>query len=62
MVKRVAKKMDVQVSLREDKGFSGSKPRSAVAGPDSHSLFNFLRSLHTDLHSGCPSLHITSSG
>ena len=38
-------------------GFFGYIPRGGIAGSYSHSLFVFLRKLHTVLYSGCTSLH-----
>uniref|UniRef100_A0A8D1ZKU2 Uncharacterized protein n=1 Tax=Sus scrofa TaxID=9823 RepID=A0A8D1ZKU2_PIG len=48
--------MRVHVSFSR-KVLSGYMPKSGMAGSYGSSTYRFLRYLHTDLHSGCTSLH-----
>ena len=41
---------------KKSKGQSRSMPMSGIAGSYDCSMYSFLRSLHTVLHSGCTSL------
>uniref|UniRef100_A0A8D0VFZ3 Uncharacterized protein n=1 Tax=Sus scrofa TaxID=9823 RepID=A0A8D0VFZ3_PIG len=54
IAKSAAMNIGVHVSL---KVLSGCMPKSGTAGSYGSSMYRFLRYLHTDLHSGCTSLH-----
>uniref|UniRef100_A0A8D0RYE8 Uncharacterized protein n=2 Tax=Sus scrofa TaxID=9823 RepID=A0A8D0RYE8_PIG len=56
IVNRAAMNMWVHVSFLR-KVLSGYLPNSGIAGSKGSSMYRFLRYLHTDLHSGCTSIH-----
>ena len=56
IVNRAAMNMRVHVSLLS-RALSGYMPKSGIVGSYGSSMYRFLRYLHTDLHSGCTSLH-----
>uniref|UniRef100_A0A8D1Q090 Uncharacterized protein n=1 Tax=Sus scrofa TaxID=9823 RepID=A0A8D1Q090_PIG len=56
IVNSAAMNMWVHVSFLR-KVLSGYMPKSGIVGSYGSSMYRFLRYLHTDLHSGCTSLH-----
>uniref|UniRef100_A0A8D1QJ40 Uncharacterized protein n=2 Tax=Sus scrofa TaxID=9823 RepID=A0A8D1QJ40_PIG len=56
VVNRAAMNMRVHVSFLR-KVLSRYMPKSGIAGSYGSCMYRFLRYLHTDLHSGCTSLH-----
>ena len=56
IVNSAAMTMQVHVSFLR-KLLSGYMPKSGVAGSYGSSMYSFLRSIYTVLHSGCTSLH-----